>query len=186
MTLSTDIYLTGNVNAREVFDFCNKLIGAEDPVFTDEELDYGPKGRRSISNEPGQGFPAWLTVYYRPDVPLAAEDVWVEDKDVWTEDGSIHRWLDQKACTVEVNFDTGYFYRDEFGGCSDLHGRYITMLNLWAEARQIDLEWRNEYSGEYYKGTDGLKDFGGDGAKATEWAKGAFAAILAEESPEEK
>jgi hypothetical protein len=176
MTLSTDIYLTGNVNAREVFDFCNKLIGAQDPNFLNEVSNWRD-GQWSYMNEPGQGFPAWLSVYYRMDGPLAAEDVWTED------DGE--RWLDQKACTVKVNFDTGYFYRDEFGGCSDLHGRYITMLNLWAEERHIDLEWRNEYSGEYFEGTDGLKDFGGDGAKATEWAKSAFSAILAEQTAED-
>jgi hypothetical protein len=171
MTLSTDIYLTGNVDPHEVFDFCNKLIGADNPVFTDEESDYGPTGRRRIMNAPGQGFPAWLSVSYRKGGPLAAEDVWVEDGDISTEDGSVYRWLDQKACTVEINFDTGYSYRDEFGGCSDLHGRYITMINLWAEERGIALEWQNEFSGEYFKGTDGLREFGGEGANASQFVE---------------
>lgn len=161
MTLSTNIYLTGNVDAREVFDFCNKLIGAEKPRFTNEESQWVP-GMWVLMNAPGQGYPAWLSVTYRKDGPLATQDVWVTE-----EDG--YRFLDQKACSVEVNFDTGYSYRDEFGGSSDLHGRYITMLNLWAEERGIELGWKNEFSGEYFKGTDGLQDFGGAGHKAAKW-----------------
>lgn len=178
MTLSTDIYLTGPVDPHEVFAFCNALMGAESPAFTDEEPGYGLMGRRSIGNEPGQGFPAWLTVYYRPDGPLATEDVWDEDGD--------YRWLAQKACTVAINFDTSYFYNDEFGGCSDLHARYIAMLVLWAEERGAALEWRNEYSGEYFEGTDGLKDFSRNGKEAGAWAAEALPAVLSNLAEEGK
>lgn len=174
MTLSTNIYLTGNVDAREVFDFCNKLIGAENPSFTDTESEWVP-GMWVLMNQPGQGYPAWLSVSYRKDGPLATEDIWVTE-----EDG--YRFLDQKACSVEINFDTGYSYQDEFGGCSDLHGRYITMINLWAEERGATLSWKNEFSGEYFDGTDGLKDFGGEGAKAAGWVKDVFRALLSEDN----
>lgn len=170
MTLSTYVYLTGDIDPHELFNACNKLIGAVDPVFHDEDCKYGPKGRKSIENIPGQGFPAWLTVYYRPDAPLTAEDVWVDD--------GTSRWLDQKACSVEVNFDTGYGYRDSYGGCADLHGRYIVALNRLAEDRGLKLEWRNEFTGEYFEGTDGLDDFGGQGTKAAEWIESVLPSII--------
>jgi hypothetical protein len=178
MTLSTDIYLTGPVDAKEVFDFCNSLMGAKNPSFSNEESSWS-EGRWSYLNAPGQGYNAWMGVYYRPDGPLAAEDVWVEDTDVWTEDGSVYRYLDQKACTVRINFDTGYGYRDEFGGCSELHGRYIVALHRWAEDHGATLEWQNEFTGEYFKGLDGLSDFGGEGDKAADWVKEIYQLIKA-------
>jgi hypothetical protein len=171
MTLSTDIYLTGPVDAHEVHDFCNKLMGVTDPKFTDGPYEYTSYGYWEVANELGQGFPAILSVSYRPDGELATEDVWIEEEDDY-------RYLDVKACTVKINFDTGYFYSDEFGGCSDLHARYIAMLNLWAEERGAMLEWRNEYSGEFFHGNDGLESFSQNGKEASAWAVGAMGAIV--------
>jgi hypothetical protein len=171
MTLSTDIYLTGPVDAHEVYDFCNKLMGVTDPQFSDGPDEYSSRGDWEIYNELGQGFPAILSVSYRPDGELATEDEWIEE-----EDG--YRYLDVKACTVKINFDTSYFYNDEFGGCSDLHARYIAMLSLWAEERGTALEWRNEYSGEFFHGTDGLESFSQNGKEASTWAVGAIGAVM--------
>lgn len=169
MTLSTNVYLTGTVDAKTVFDFCNDLMGADFARFSNEKSHYGSGWH--YMNEPGQGFNAWLSVYYNPDGQLSEKDVWIED------DGD--RWLDQKACTVMVNFDTGYAYRDDFGGCADLHGRYIVALNRWAEDHGATLEWQNEFTGEYFKGLDGLADFGGEGKKAADWAEEIYRLVKA-------
>lgn len=170
MTLSTDIYLTGPVDAKTVFDFCNELMGSTSARFSNEESSWS-KGQWSYMNEPGQGFNAWMGVYYSPDGPLASEDIWETDDD--------YRYLAQKACTVKVNFDTAYGYRDDFGGCADLHGRYIVALNRWAEDHGATLEWQNEFTGEYFKGLDGLSDFGGEGDKAADWVKEIYQMIKA-------
>jgi hypothetical protein len=172
MTLSTDIYLTGTVDAKTVFDFCNDLLGATNPVFDHEESSWD-KGRWQYMNQPGQGFNAWLSVYYKPDGPLSAEDVWDVDGE--------YRWLSEKACTVKINFDTAYGYRDEFGGCSELHGRYIVALNRWAEGHGATLEWHNEFTGDYFKGLDGLSEFGGEGEKAADWVKDIMKKLVAGE-----
>lgn len=152
MTLSTDIYLTGPVDAKEVFDFCNEqLLGTTEPRYKHEESSWSA-GEWQYMNEPGQGFNAWLWVHYRKDGPLASEDVWEQDED--------YRYLATKACTVKVNFDTAYGYNDEFGGCSSLHARYIRALIQYAEEHGATLEWKNEFTDEIFKGTDGLDSFG--------------------------
>lgn len=164
MTLNTHIYLTGPVDAKEVFDFCNGLLEAKNPVFDNEESRWS-KGVWRYMNEPGQGLNAWLTVAYRPDGPLATEDIYDEE------------WLAQKACTVEISFDTGYSYRDEFGGCSELHGRYIRALKQWADDHGATLAWQNEFTGDVFDGLDGLEDFGGEGEKAADWVKDIYQLI---------
>jgi hypothetical protein len=135
-------------------------MGATSPSFDHTESRWSD-GQWIYMNDPGQGFDAWLSVHHRTDGPLATEDVWVDD------DG--YRYLDQKACTVMVNFDTAYGYQDRLGGCASLHGRYIVMLDRWAKDHGATLEWRNEFTGEFFKGLDGLEDFGGEEVRAAEW-----------------
>lgn len=165
MTLNTHIYLTGPVDAKEVFDFCNGLLGAKNPAFTNEESRWDA-GIWRYMNQPGQGFNAWLTVAYRPDGPLAVEDVYDEE------------WLAQKACAVSISFDTGYSYQDEFGNCSALHGRYIRALQLWAEDHGATLAWQNEFTGEVFDGLDGLENFAGEGDEAAAWSRDVVRAIM--------
>ena len=160
MTLDTHIYAHGPVDYREVFVKCNQLIGAtEGTRFSDKD--------GTISNDPGQGLPGWLFVYYRKDAPLRTRDEAVaHDSDCEPGcDGEYH----DVACYLEVSLDTAYGYSDDLGGCGDLHARFVAALGKWLEAKGSPWSWRNEFTGEVHVGADGLDELGTSGADARQW-----------------
>lgn len=154
MTLSTDIYVLDKVDPMEVFNYCNsELLHVDNPRFSDEESSWS-KGTRRIMNAPGQGLNAWLSVSASLEGgPLHPEDVWE------TEDLEEPYLMSPKSY-LTVNFDTGYSYSDEFGGCETLHRRYIENLYDYFAEKGIKIKWRDEFTGEIHDGLDGLDGFG--------------------------
>lgn len=189
MTLSTDIYILDPVDPKEVFDFCNKyLLKVTDPL-----IDHKPDTTWSrdtgwvddpevmdLSNRIGQGFDAWLLTKYRKNGPLYSEDQYDDDED------REEPYLLSPACFMKLDFDTAYGYRSEFGGCAQLHSRYIVALHDWLETKGVRIKWRNEFTGEIFDGLDGLDGFGNDGDAARDWFKSILPGVLTRALEESK
>lgn len=189
MTLDTRIYVLDKVDPQETFRFCRDLLGAADKhTFTDAQDSTWEKGRDfvepanpwTLSNNPGQGLPAWLMLHYRPGVPLRTPEQAAEhDKDIcnlpgasWYDatsgpcDGTGHR----PACWLTVSFDTAYGYSDHRGyGCGDLHAEYVAKLGQWLDKQGVRWSWENEFTGEVHTGYTRLVDLASGGFEASAW-----------------
>jgi hypothetical protein len=194
MTLST--YLAATVTedvarvAEELYQVNREMLGTPDavePIRGPEEYD-GP-GVRRIDHRPGIGLPAWLLMNYRAEgskaIPFTPDSDWEYEGDELEEERRYHErdpWRNGTA-SIQVNWDTAYSYRGPHGeSCSDLHALYIEHVGRWLDERGIDWHWKNEYTGEWHHGRDGLAEFsrfhrpGGD---ADNWFQGVMAAIRA-------
>ena len=178
MTLSTYVYVQDRVDIGQVFAKCNQLIGADEGVrFSDSESWQGG-GARTLANEPGQGLCAWLLVTYRPGSPLTTpQEAGQHLEDCEPDcDGADHY---DRACWLQVNFDTAYSYSGPDGGCGDLHARVVAELGQWLDERGARWEWRNEFTGEVHQGYDSLTDLGTGGAEASDWFRNIAAPAIA-------
>jgi len=203
MTLDTRIYVLDKVDPHEVFRFCRDLIGAtEQYTFSDEQDSTWRKGESfvepanpwTISNNPGQGLPAWLMLHYRPDAPLRTPEQAAEhDEDIcnlpereWYDaeagpcDG-VHAWA--RACWLTVSFDTAYGYKDERGyGCGDLHAEYVAKLGQWLDERKVRWEWMNEFTGEIHTGYSELIQLASGGFEASAWFRTTVLPVIEAEA----
>lgn len=159
MTLNTRIYVLDPVDYREVFLKCNQLIGSHEGIkWTDKD--------GSVWNHLGQGLCALLDVDYT-GIPEGGHEKYCEPDDP----DESHRTC--FARHLEVSFDTSYSYRDELGGCGDLHARLVAALGHWLGERGVRWLWQNEFTGEIHEGYDQLGELGDGGAAAAEWMAGA-------------
>lgn len=190
MTLDTRINVLDEIDAHEVFQFCRDLIGAADRhTFTDEQDKTWRNGKSfaepgspwTISNDPGQGLPAWLMLYYRPgralrtpeqadehdeDCNLPENSIYVEEWGLCDGDHSPFR----RPCWLTISLDTAYSYRDERGnGCGDLHAEYVAKLGQWLDGKGVRWEWQNEFTGEVHTGYSRLIDLASGGFEASAW-----------------
>ena len=178
MTLDTAIYVRGPVDHKALFLKCNQLIGATERTRSKDEQDTSyhegewiaaPGNAWTIMNEPGQGLPGWLMVHYRPGAPLhTAEDAARHDEDCEPDCDGDHYI---RACWLRVSLDTAYSYSDAYGGCGDLHARFVAALGAWLDERKVPWSWKNEFTGEVHQGTEGLDDLGSRGAEAAAWVR---------------
>lgn len=134
MTLNTKVYIHDHVDYLQVFVKCSQLLGADEGV----RFKQAPG---MIMNVPGQGMPAWLTVYHYDDGP---------ETDNWG-----------GSAQVKVSFDTAYGYSGPDGGCGGLHARLVAELGRWLDGKGATWSWLNEWTGEIYQGHDGLAGLGG-------------------------
>ncbi|TMC09666.1 MAG: hypothetical protein E6J41_10120 [Chloroflexi bacterium] len=151
MTLSTHVYVLGQADVHEVFHTCRRLLGCEPHhAFTDgpwmgqEDPDHW-----CLWNQSGQELPAWLRVQYRSSgVPLRTPEQTIAHNEGCEEADR------QQACWLDVDFDAGYEYRDEQGGCGELHARLVAQLGRHLDSKGIAWSWKNEFSGEVHDGPD--------------------------------
>lgn len=176
MPLITTIYVLDKVDPKEVFDFCNSLMGAEHPAFTKTHDEWDPAGIVSLDNAPSQGLPAWLMSNYRENRPLNRVDIY--------EDSENPTMITSPACWMELSFDTGYAYRDTFGGCTELHARYIVSLHGWLNERNVAMAWKNRFSGMIHSGIQGLEEFFEGGDRATEWFNNSVIPVVQNLKPD--
>lgn len=187
VTLSTNVYVLDQVDAHEVFRFGQTLMtkydeighhrppsgqiwsDTADKVWRDGEWIVPSDGTWSVCNQLGQDLPAILDVSYRPGAPLRAED---EGHGEDCEEDCSGQYHD-RACWVDVDFDTAYGYRDSEGrGCGDLHALLVAELGRWLDERGVRWEWRNEFTGEVHGGEDRyerLIELCSGGSEATAW-----------------
>ena len=205
MTLDTRVFILDKVDHREVFSFCRDLLGAtKQHTFADEQDKTWRKGETfveptnpwTIANNPGQGLPAWLMLYYRPDAPLRTpeqaaahdEDGNLPENSIYVEewgpcDGTHHR----RACWLTVSFDTAYGYNDERGyGCGDLHAEYVAKLGQWLDAKGVRWEWENEFTGEIHTGYERLIELQSGGFEASAWFRTSVLPIILAERGESR
>jgi hypothetical protein len=213
MTLDTRIAVraVAPVTAREIFTYCRALLDTPDRTTIKDEVEKGNrKGQKSLWHEPGLGLDAWLIMYYGADGPMQhvctefcprkvglAE--WDEKKRYHVTQADIDEHREEIAAdptengwaTVEISIDTGYSFMNDRGeSCSDRHARFIHELGLWLDGRGCEWKWKNEYTGEWHDGREGLEDFGSfhmsEGGPA-EWFAGAvIPAIISHLSAEEE
>jgi hypothetical protein len=157
MTLSTDVIVLDPVNPKAVFDHCLGMLGTF--------VDFEPRWEHTALGEArgftdtahyvsacGQGLPAWLWVHYHPDGFL---DVERDEEDVMEDGGHYQRFPDPHC--VRIDFDTAYGYCGPGGlNCGGLHAGLVRALGRWLDDRGVRWKWRNEYTGEWFTGTQGL------------------------------
>lgn len=206
MTLDTRVYVLDEVDHREVFRECQRLIGQyatdrrgpDQQRWTDEQNKTWSKGESfvelgnpwTIGNDVGQGLPAWLLVYYRPAESYRSADQSAEH-DEWTCNfpGAKHYEPDEplcdetehdQPCWLEISMDTAYGYRGPEGmGCGDLHARIVAELGQWLDAKGARWKWRNEFSGEIHEGYERLIDIASSGFEASAWFSTTVAPAIA-------
>lgn len=171
MTLSTNVFIQGDIEAQTVFHYCRSLLGATDiHPWTDEDSRGWP-GDRMLSNEIGIGLPALLMLSYRSGSPLREDGDACSDSCDPEDDYHHH----DPAHWINVDFDTGYGYHDLYGGCGALHARLVFQLGQWLDEREIPWCWQNEFTGEIHGGDDRyrrLADLTTGGQAAMRWFKG--------------
>jgi hypothetical protein len=183
MTLDTRVYVLDPVPPQAVFAFGRALIGAEDRHTFRETAG-------CISNNPGQGLPAWLMLYHGDGAPLhTAEQAAAHDGDCNVPGADYYEPTEalcdgthayRRACWLTVSFDTAYGYSDDRGyGCGDLHAEYVARLGQWLDSIGVRWEWMNEFTSEVHSGYDRLSDLGRGGASAADWFRSAVLPAIA-------
>ena len=66
------------------------------------------------------------------------------------------------------------------GSCNDLHAAIILAVAAFAADFGSSIMWRNEYTGEWFEGYDGLDDFALNGVSALAWFVNQVQPALAE------
>lgn len=167
MTLSTDIYLNTTHTPQEVFEVVNALLGIpETRKSGSRESVYSP-GTMSLSNDPGQGFPAWVSLSYKADGSLLSEgmEACTDYCDEGDEDDEPYH-SHTPTHNIVVNLDTGYAYNENNMGCADLHASIIVgLLNTYGE----DLHWKNEFNGDKNKNLEGIETFISNSNEMKSW-----------------
>lgn len=154
MTLSTDLYILDQIEAKQIFKKARQVIGAtEKNLYQDQEDDQGfawvNPGDRTLGNKIGSGLNAWLQVHYNSKGKLATDENAAKKNDEPYEFNIPSHWL-------RVNFDTAYGYKGEkySESCSALHTKYLAELGLWLDQKKIAWAWKNEFNGEIYAGAE--------------------------------
>lgn len=185
MTLDTNVAIGGGaINVQEVFLICRAMVNT--PVgtapLTDWSIGNGP-GIKHLSNPGGTGADAWLITWYGADGPIpphtCTDGCYLDDPE-YAEDGE-SRCMDARSrdkgdprhsgwASMMLSFDTAYGHRGPNGeGCADLHRKYIEVLHAHVTRKGLLLKWRNEFTGEWHDGLDGLDKFASNGTDAQEW-----------------
>lgn len=205
MTLSTDLYVLDEIDAHEVFMFCQRMLAKYDDLgrlpdqqgWTDEQDGTWRAGERTVepdnpwtvSTDCGQGLPAWTFVHYRKNGPLTTAEQaeqCTDNCDTGDEDEPYHHH--PHACWLSIDWDTAYGARSNGMGCGDLHAAFIGEIGPWLDEKGIRWEWRNEFTGEVHGGEERYSALIGllsGGFEATAWfrttALPAIAAHIASE-----
>lgn len=178
MTLDTNIYLHGQVNIPEFFEFCQRALLAFDAearsleavIWSDKE-GWRADGTRCRSNQLGQGLPAILDIHYREGAPLLSAEQAAEHNEWCNDDGDCDGSHHEPPHWANVSLDTAYGYRDPHRGwgCGDLHAALIRLFGDYLDKHGVEFSWRNEFTGEIHDGYNNLDELGAQGANAGEW-----------------
>jgi hypothetical protein len=184
MTLNTKVYVQGSVDWDDFHGWVNReLLKAPDAAFTRTD--------HSLSNRMGQGLIAIFELSWS-DVPQQYVSYILDQEDYRDEYDSdeehqvaVAEFAAEFADEVErarvateaigdyyaeFSFDTGYGYKQDGRGCSDLHGTFLVKAyREYFEPRGVDFVWKNEFTGDLYKNLDGIETLLDGGAEATAW-----------------
>lgn len=185
MTLNTKIYINGPIDVEELFAWGNANLIRPDhePVVTRRgvgEGEYSWQKDAMVGNRIGQGFCAIFEIEHREGAPISHMESFYPsdyDEDDPESKGEMLEAKDELAARpdyyAEITFDTSYGFSDTINGvqmgCSALHSWFIYALVDYCDSKGVTLSWINEFSGEYYRGLDGLETLLQDGRSASDW-----------------
>ena len=119
---------------------------------------WGPAGSIHTITKVGIGLNAWCFMWHNEDGSALAYDEDHTD-DPEKEDPDEEIWFTPRGY-IKLDFDTAYGYRDEYGGCSDLHGRIVTHLASIVEEHGGEYIWQDEFTGEWFTDLSHIPYFG--------------------------
>lgn len=158
MTLNTSFYITTpGIDPHTVWNALLDMVEPADSLldryrYTEvedaDERDWGPTGSTMTNTQVGIGLSAWCFMWHNEDGSALAYDEDHTD-DPEKEDPDEDIWFTPRGY-IKLDFDTAYGYRDEYGGCSDLHGRIVTHLASIVEEHGGEYIWKDEFTGEWF------------------------------------
>lgn len=154
MTLSTDVYIQGQVDLLELKRVVAEALAEFDQHgrTPEQQLWEGDSKtfRNSWSTTVGQGLPAWTFIHYGSDTK------WKQADDEEDEYG----YFTPKHF-ASIDFDTAYGYTGPNGeGCAKLHTQLMTRVGKWLDEQSVPWKWRNEFTGDVHDAYDGFDSFG--------------------------
>jgi hypothetical protein len=173
MTLDTRVYIRDAIDPIEVFDYCNKIIGAGEKIerTTKHPVDAAPGDGNAplwTFNNPNQGLHALLTVRYRKDGPLLTPEKAAAHEQCGDDCEALH--CEREHCWVEVAFETSYGYTGPSGEhCGQYHADLVMQLGHWLTASGCNWRWRDEKTGAVWDRYDHMQDLIDAGADAKQW-----------------
>lgn len=168
MTLNTTFYITTpgidpNTVWHDLIDMVepeNFPLSREDYTETEDadEKGWGPTGSTMTNTKGGIGLSAWCFMWHNEDgSALAYDEEYTDDPEKEDPDEDI--WFIPRGY-IKLDFDTAYGYRDEYGGCSGLHGRIVTRLANIVTSMGGEYAWQDEYTGEWFTDLHHVPFFG--------------------------
>lgn len=168
MTLSTTFYITTpGIDPHTVWNALLDMVEPADfslgrygytEVASADARDWGPTGSTMTNTQVGIGLSAWCFMWHNEDgSALAYDEDHTDDPEKEYPDEGI--WFTPRGY-IKLDFDTAYGYRDEYGGCSDLHGRIVTHLASIVEEHGGEYAWMDEYTGEWFTDLSHVPYFG--------------------------
>jgi hypothetical protein len=180
MTLATKIIILQPTPVEAVYNIVDAMVNdrGEPSIATREP--------GSIRNRIGQGNRSMLDITYAIDGPIDeqpdARREYEESRAKYPDDedyGISDYYAPVSYCT-KIDLDTGYGFQEEgIGGCSDLHAAIIMAVAAFAADYGSEIMWRNEFTGEWFSGLDGLDAFAGNAVSAMDWFQNTVKPLFA-------
>jgi hypothetical protein len=174
MTLSTDMYIQGEVDLAELRQVVKEALAQHDQHHRSPDAQRWEENgggadrfwRNTFSTVPDQGLPAWTIVYHGADAAWRApEDEYDDD----VEEGEEPRFVAPRHF-ARIDFDTAYGYTGPHGeGCAELHTALMLQVGAWLDAQGVPWQWCNEFTGDLHNANEGFEEFAGNGFAATAW-----------------
>lgn len=169
MTLNTTFYITTpGIDPHTVWNALLDMVEPADfPISRDkyteiedaDEKGWGPTGSTMTNTQVGIGLSAWCFMWHNEDGSALAYDDSENTDDPEKEDLDEDILFSPRGY-IELDFDTAYGYHDEYGGCSDLHGRIVTHLASIVEEHGGEYIWKDEFTGEWFTDLSHIPYFG--------------------------
>ena len=169
MTLNTTFYITTpGIDPNTVWNALLDMVEPSDfprnredytQVANADEKGWGPTGSIITNTQVGIGLDAWCFMWHNEDGSALPYDDPEYTDDPEKEDRDEGIWFVPRGY-IKLAFDTAYGYHDEYGGCSDLHGRIVTYLASIVEEHGGKYIWQDEFTGEWFTDLSHVPDFG--------------------------
>lgn len=184
MTLATQIAVTGPVPIDKLYDLVDGMVRPVGKATSDRTWEPGV-----IHNRIGQGNASMLDIEFSIDgemfdvVPLHAayKEELAADEIVW--DDVWEGWHPPVDFYAKIRLDTSYGWEGPVGEtCSVLHASIVVAAHQFAAEHGAGVVWRNEYTGRWHPGVDGIAEFIGDGDAAMAWFTGTVQPVVEAEA----
>lgn len=141
MTLTTRVAIFGHyedIDPADIYTTARALVRTppDAPATTDWDAACTVPGVTYLHTEPLSGADAWVIVRHAEGLPLPGDEL--------DGMGLAGDW------SVVVSFDTGHgYFRPDGKGPGAMHREYVAALMAWADERDFDSCWRDDYRREW-------------------------------------